>query len=337
MKVARLLLVLLALVFALAACGGGGNSGTPGGSAAQEQPKAEEGKASPSGETGAAAEKKIAHAMGSITLNKQPTRVVILFNGMVDNAIALGVKPVGAVESWEEKPWYLFLRDKMEGVADVGEETQPNIEAIVALKPDLIIGTKSRHEKIYPQLSAIAPTLITETVFDWKGNLKIGAQALYKEKEAEQILQQWDKRVAEFKQKVGSSLSQTEVSIIRFESDGSARFYVTGFAGTIFQELGLSRPKAQQVEGKTVVNLTSKEQMAQLDGNYIFDITRFEAGDPTNKQTMEAWTTHPLWKSLKGVKAGKYFPVDVITWNLSAGAMAAQSLLDDLYKYFQIK
>ncbi|RIE00692.1 iron-siderophore ABC transporter substrate-binding protein, partial [Cohnella faecalis] len=31
-----------------------------------------------------------------------------------------------------------------------------NVEAIVALKPDLIVATKVRHEKIYAQLEAIA-------------------------------------------------------------------------------------------------------------------------------------------------------------------------------------
>lgn len=282
-------------------------------------------------------ERTIHHAMGTTVLKQKPERVVILFNGMVDNAVALGVKPVGAVESWEEKPWYTFLRDKMDGVKNVGEETQPNIEAIVALKPDLIIGAKSRHEKIYPQLSAIAPTVMTENVFDWKNNLKLGAEALYLDQEAGQLLGNWDKRVAEFKQKVGSTLSSTEISIIRFESDGSSRMYVTGFAGTILQELGLTRPKSQQVEGKTVINLTSKEQMSQLDGDYIFDITRYKEGDDSNKQTYSAWTNHPLWKTMKGVKNGHYYPVDVVTWNLSAGALAAQALLEDLSNYLVVK
>jgi iron complex transport system substrate-binding protein len=258
------------------------------------------------------------------------------FNGMVDISLALGVKPVGAVESWDQKPWYNFLRDKMAGVKNLGEETQPNLEAIIALKPDLIIANKSRHEKIYPQLNSIAPTLVTEEVFNWKANLKLSSQALYKEKEADEILSNWDKRVAEFKQKVGDKLKQTEVSIMRFEEDGSSRIYVTGFAGSIFQELGLSRPKAQQVEGKTVINLTSKEQMSQLDGDYIFDITQVGASDPGKAQTQNDWTSHPLWKNLKGVKAGNYYKVDVVTWNLSAGALAAQALLDDLYKYFKI-
>lgn len=332
MKWARGLFVLV-LAGALAGCGAGsGNSEPSGASEAAGSPEASGGQASSAAAQESGEKRTIEHAMGSVTLEKPPERIVLLFNGAVDNAVALGVKPAGAVESWEEKPWYEFLRDKMEGVVNLGEETQPNIEAIVSLKPDLIIGAKSRHEKIYPQLSEIAPTLMTENVFDWKSNLKLGAQAMYKEKEAEQLLQEWDRKVSEFKEKTGSALGLKEVSLIRFESDGSARIYITGFAGTIFQELGLARPKSQQVEGKTVINLTSKEQMEQLDGDYIFDITRFTEGDESRQQTKDAWTTHPLWNSLKGVKAGHYYPVDVVTWNLSAGILAAQHLLDDLSK-----
>jgi iron complex transport system substrate-binding protein len=145
--------------------------------------------------------------MSTVTLKKKAERVAILFNGMNDIAVHLGVKPAGAVESWEEKPWYNYLRANMDGVKSLGEENQPNVEAIIALKPDLIIGTKTRREKIYPQLTSIAPTIITEEIFDWKENLKIAADALYKQDEA---------------------------------------VYATGFAGTIFKELGLPRPLFQE-------------------------------------------------------------------------------------------
>lgn len=338
--------MIIALILTLAVAGCGGNSNSAGnaggnetkgkGNTAQTAQAAEEAGTGTNagGENGP---RTIKHAMGEITLEKKPERVVVLFNGMVDITAALGVKPVGAVESWEEKPWYLYLRDKMEGVKDLGEENQPNLEAIVALKPDLIIGTEARHEKIYPQLSEIAPTLITKEIFDWKDNLQLSAQALYKDKEAQQLIADWDARVADFKQKAGDRLKDTEVSIIRFEDDGSARFYATGFAGTIFKELGIGRPEAQMVEGKAVVNLTSKEQMGQLDGDYIFDITRISPGDDDTQTTRNEWTSHPLWKTLKGVKNGKYIEVDVITWNLSGGVLAANSMLDDVYEIFGIK
>ncbi|NQX61210.1 ABC transporter substrate-binding protein [Paenibacillus qinlingensis] len=330
MKSLKMMIVLL-LALAVTACGSGAT--TTGGNASSATASPEVAKAT----AAAAVEKTIKHAMGTVTLKKKPERIVVLFNGMTDIVTHLGVKPVGSVESWEEKPWYNFLRSNMEGVKNLGEETQPNVEAIVALKPDLIIGTKPRHEKIYPQLESIAPTIMTEEIFDWKANLKYAMDALYKEQEGAKILADWDKGVAEFKQKAGDKLAKSEVSIIRFERDGSARFYATGFAGTIFKELGLPRPKAQIVEGKAVVNITTKEQMSQLDGEYIFDITRLSSEEPAVEKSQNDWTSHPLWKNLKGVKNGKYFKVDTITWNLSGGSMAAKAMLADLYKYFDIK
>ncbi|CAG7650943.1 putative siderophore-binding lipoprotein YfiY [Paenibacillus solanacearum] len=334
MKAFRMIVIML-LVLAVAGCGTNANGGTKNGSAPTSTGASDpKGTGQPAGGEG---ERTIKHAMGTVTLKKKPERVVVLFNGMVDIAIALGVKPVGAVESWDQKPWYQYLRSNMDGVKNLGDESQPNVEAILALKPDLIIGNKTRHEKIYPQLSSIAPTIITEEVFNWKENLKISANALYKDKEAEKILGDWNKRVADFKQKAGSRLANTEVSILRFEDDGSARIYVTGFAGTIFEELGIGRPKAQKIEGKTVVNLTSKEQMSQLDADYIFDITQVSEGNASKVKSQSDWTNHPLWKNLKGVKNGKYFKVDVVTWNLSGGVLAANKMLDDVFKMFDIK
>ena len=70
------------------------------------------------------------------------------------------MKPVGAVRSWTGDPWYPHIKDQMEGVTVVGEESQPNIELIAGLRPDLIIGNKMRQEKVYEQLKAIAPTVL---------------------------------------------------------------------------------------------------------------------------------------------------------------------------------
>jgi iron complex transport system substrate-binding protein len=281
--------------------------------------------------------KTIDHAMGSTTLKGAPERVVVLFNGMVDIAVTLGVKPVGAVESWLQKPFYHYVRSNLAGTQNIGSELQPNLEAIVALKPDVIIGSKLRHEKIYDQLSKIAPTVMTESVFDWKGHVKLMGTVLNKEDRAGDFLAAWDARVAEFKQKMGSRAANTKVSIIRFQPDGTARIYVTGFAGTIFKELGVSRPEAQQIDGKVVLNLSSKEQIPMLDGDYIFDITSDYKGDGEVYKTKQDWTSNPLWKNLKGVKNGKYYDVNDVTWNMSGGAVAAKMMLDDLFFYFDLE
>jgi iron complex transport system substrate-binding protein len=276
----------------------------------------------------------IKHAMGTTTLNVVPKRVVVLFNGMVDISLTLGVKPVGAVESWVQTPWYHYLRADMSGVTSLGSELQPNMEAIVALKPDLIIGVKPRHEKIYDQLSKIAPTIYAAELFNWKDNLAMAAKATNKEVKADAFMADWNKRVADFKSKIGSR-ANTEVSIIRFQKDNTARIYVSGFAGLILEELGLKRPKAQQVEGKVVVDLESQEQIPMMDGDIIFDISS-SYGDGAEFKAQEQWQANPLWKNLKAVKNGKYYKVNDITWNMSGGATAAKMMLDDLYFYFDL-
>jgi len=37
---------------------------------------------------------------------------------------------------------------------------------------------------------------------------------------------------------------------------------------------------------------------------------------------------------MNGVKTGKYFLVDPITWNFGAGPAAAKAMLDDMFKLF---
>jgi ABC-type Fe3+-hydroxamate transport system substrate-binding protein len=276
----------------------------------------------------------IKHAMGETTLTAVPQRVVVLFNGMVDISLTLGVKPIGAVESWVQAPWYHYLRSDMSGAKSLGSELQPNIEAIVALKPDLIIGAKTRHEKIYGQLSKIAPTLYADQLFEWKDNMDLAAKALNKETKASAFMKEWNKRVADFKSKIRNH-ADIEVSIVRFYDDNSARIYNTGFAGNILNELGLSRPKALKGSDKVFMDLASQEQIPLIDGDIIFDITSSNNGGDEFK-TQAEWQKNPLWTNLKAVKNGKYYKVNDITWNMSGGATAAKMMLDDLYFYFDL-
>ncbi|AIE61250.1 Fe3+-siderophore achromobactin ABC transporter periplasmic protein [Bacillus methanolicus MGA3] len=103
----------------------------------------------------------VEHAMGTTKLEKTPKRVVVLTNEGTEALLALGVKPVGAVQSWLGDPWYDHIKNDMEGVEVVGVEHEVNLEKIAALKPDLIIGNKLRQEAVYDKLSAIAPTVFS--------------------------------------------------------------------------------------------------------------------------------------------------------------------------------
>lgn len=99
---------------------------------------------------------------GTVTAPATPQRVVALGWGDAEAALALGVQPVGASD------WLAF------GGAGVGPwatsryTTPPqllggkdvSIEAVAALRPDLILWTRSTNdETLYRKLAAIAPTV----------------------------------------------------------------------------------------------------------------------------------------------------------------------------------
>ncbi|GKU80321.1 stalk domain-containing protein [Paenibacillus sp. L3-i20] len=281
------------------------------------------------------------HEFGTAQLNAVPKRVVVLYNGAVDTSVMLGIKPVGAVESIVQQPFYEYIRPQLIGTKLLGDEQQPNLEAIVALKPDVIIASKWRHEKIYDQLSKIAPTVVTKEFTDWQESVDVVSRVTNKEDVAAKFMASWNASVADFKKKLPADVKNSTVSIIRVNPNGSARAYYSGFAYLILKDLGFKSPAAQvkfAADKETdIIPVTSNEQVGLLDGDYIFDFTTDWEGDGAIYKHQKTWTSSELWKNLKGVKAGNYYKVNAVTWNLSAGPLAAKLMLDDLYFYFGLE
>ncbi|MGG1676912.1 ABC transporter substrate-binding protein [Neobacillus sp. NRS-1170] len=280
----------------------------------------------------------VEHAMGSTTIKGTPKRVVILTNEGTEALLALGVKPVGAVQSWLGDPWYDHIKKDMDGVEVVGTESEVNIEKIATLKPDLIIGNKLRLEKVYDQLSAIAPTVFSETLRgDWKENFKLYSKALNLEDKGNQVLADYDKHVAEVKEKLGDKVNQ-QISVVRFMAGKSRIYYTDSFSGVIFDQLGFKRA-AQQVAlftpenklGKLAVEV-GKEVIPKMDADQLFYFTYAPNGDQKALDTAKEWTNDPLWKNLNAVKNGNVHEVSDAIWNTAGGVLAANLMLDDLEK-----
>jgi iron complex transport system substrate-binding protein len=327
--------LFLAFVLVLAACGG--NEETESApkeddNKAAEQTEKEDEKEDTASESDV---REVEHAMGTTTIEGTPERIVTLYQGATDVAVALGVKPVGAVESWLQQPFYEYIRGDLEGTENLGSELQPNLEQIIQLQPDLIIASKVRHEEIYDQLSEIAPTVAHETVFKWKETVELMGEAMGKGDQADQILSDWDSRVADFKEKLGDKAADTEVSIVRFEP-GQARIYTQGFPSLVLNDIGLERPENQRVEEFAIV-VSTKEGIPQMDADVIFDITNDYNEDGKPLETREEWQKSPIWENLNAVKNDQVYKVDAVTWNMAGGAIAAQLMLDDIYDRFGLE
>ncbi|KFM99664.1 iron-siderophore ABC transporter substrate-binding protein [Bacillus clarus] len=275
----------------------------------------------------------VEHAMGKTEVPANPKRVVVLTNEGTEALLALGVTPVGAAEAPTGNPWYPHTKDKLKSVKTVGTELQVNVETIASLKPDLIIGNKLRHEKVYEQLKGIAPTVFSETLRgEWKDNFKLYAKAVNKEKEGQKVLADYEKRIKDLKGKLGDQVNQ-EISMVRFMPGDVRIYHGDTFSGVILKELGFKRPGDQNKNDFAERNV-SKERISAMDGDTIFYFTYDKGNEKKGSELEKEYINDPLFKNLNASKNNKVYKVDDVIWNTAGGVMAANLMLDDIEKHF---
>jgi len=99
-------------------------------------------------------------SQASATMPVQPQRVVALDFMFAESVIALDIVPVGMADTAFYPGWLGYESDRLARVADIGSRQEPGLEAIAAVKPDLILGVGFRHAPIFAALDRIAPTIL---------------------------------------------------------------------------------------------------------------------------------------------------------------------------------
>lgn len=272
----------------------------------------------------------IQHQAGETCVPNNPECLVTLFSPTTADAIALGVKPVGATFGVGNPP-PPYLEEKLEGVESVGSPERPNLEKISTLTPDLIIGFHYSAQSIYNQLSQIAPTLLDDWEgFDsWKDHFNFVAEALGKTEEAEEVWTHYEQRVQELREALGNNYQDIEVSVVRVCCNNLASDVKNSFSGSIINDVGLSRPPSQDSVPGGLVIFPEELITEKLDGDIIFAIVD---NDEDSEKAFEQLKNNQLWNKLKAVQEGKVYPVNLSTWR-GGNPLAADAVIDDLFKY----
>lgn len=263
----------------------------------------------------AAGTRPFEHSAGSTCVPDRPQRVVTLQD---QNALLplweLGFRDVvGSAGAFDEDGEPFFRRmqaydtSQVEFVGDYGE---PNVEAVAALEPDLIVGPPDLES--YEQLSALAPTVLIDT-FDapiaevsMRFAELVGAEEQSRELEAE-----YRQRLEELGGQVGDP-GEVVVSVIVTSASGGAepgQFYVDGAGGSVeevLDEVGFARPEAQATA--TERTYFSVEQLPTQDADLLLRMTFQQAQN--EELNTEAVLGSPLWEQLNAVRLGQAHDVD---------------------------
>ncbi|WP_020615691.1 ABC transporter substrate-binding protein [Paenibacillus daejeonensis] len=321
-------LLLLAMLLVLSACGGGNNTPAEEPAAATNAEAGAEQPADPPAEETQDQTRQVEHAMETTELTGTPERVVVLTQEGTEALLELGVTPVGAVNSGLGDGWFPHIADQMEGVTELGDESQPNLELILSLQPDLIIGNKIRHEEIYSQLKEIAPTVLSaDLAGQWKVNFALYSEAVNKQAEGEQAMADYDAHIEEATAALGDK-TQLKVSLVRFLPETVRIYQKDTFAGTILSDLGVARPESQDVDN--FMEVIEKERIEALDGDVMFFFNADYDEEKGGTKNQQAWMADPLFANLNVGKNDTAFQVDEVIWNLSGGIMSANLLIDQI-------
>ncbi|MFB7079858.1 ABC transporter substrate-binding protein [Streptomyces sp. NPDC056308] len=280
---------------------------------------------------GTARTRTVKTVMGDVEVPVAPRRVVVLDTGELDSALSLGVRPVGATHSATEDGFPSYLPEsRTKGIKEVGDIANPNMETVASLKPDLILTSKVRDGDRYEQLSAIAPTVMTEsTGSTWKENFRLHADALGKQAEAKKVIASYDARVAKVTEAIGGKekAAATDVNFVRFVEGADIRIYGRqNYIGSILADVGVGRPAITDKAKDGFSYDVSPEKIDLADADVVFTSTY---GDP-DKAGATKTMSGGLWKGLTASRNGKVFEVDDRLWIAGIGYTAADRILDEL-------
>jgi iron complex transport system substrate-binding protein len=212
----------------------------------------------------------------------------------------------------------------------IGGFEAPNMEAITALNPDLIIGDAYFLSAQYDLFNEIAPTVLISSG-DWKDWYRIIAAAAGVPERAETAFDEYNARIADLQARMPENVT---VSFLRIVPDGFQLYREAPNAYApiaVMSEAGITRPEFESGTDEESFARLDYEGLTHIEGDILLYVV---GGSDDDGEQLEAETLdNPIWQALPAVRAGQAYRVDAGPWMSFGGLGSAHAVLDDLFRY----
>lgn len=258
-------------------------------------------------------------------LKNRHIRIAVLYYGLDDYLMTLGLTPVAALSYRERVSRNVALPEQNTQEQEIVRlnGSRLNYEKLACIRPDLIIGS----DRLLPGevLESIAPTVVLPHTDHVEQQLSRLARILGREQQAEDWVNRYTEQKHSLRLRLGERDELPAVSFIRVSSEFYRLYGTSNQTGTLlYRELGL-RPPHSLPEQAGAVDF----ELSELPGynpDYIF-----LAVDPTpeSRQRLDTLLSSPEWRSLEAVKQGRVYSAgDLLFRTLGpAGRMWAMSYI----------
>jgi iron complex transport system substrate-binding protein len=292
-------LALLATAVSIATCGGDDDSSksTPAG-----------GASATAGGSTAAYPVEVTDLLGrKVQIKAKPNTVVALSPTAVELVYAAGGTVVGRSASVD-------FPEAAKAAKEVGTAYQPNLEAILALKPDLVVADSVIHAQ--PQLRKPLEDLGVPVVFagaDSYQKVLDGIALMGKVFNAGELTKKLSADIESAKADAKKALAGKQVSAVALIADRDQTLYAakpSSYAGDVMNQLGLTNPAASQADSGPFPGYTTlaPEKLLEYNPDFIFTIT---PAPPPAPRLSALFPQIPPFKTLKAVTGKHVIEADV--------------------------
>ena len=279
-----------------------------------------------------AATRQVRHAAGETTVATDPQRIVVLSGDQLDALCALGLQSRIVAAAWADgstgQPSYLgtVVRD----VPPAGTRTNPDMTAIEAANPDLILGSQALAPEAYGALTEIAPTVFTGAPGPgWQDTLRTVGEATGRAGAANQLIDGFNADAD--KTGIQNDGPHFQASIVQLTENTMKVFGTDDFPASVLAAAGVDRPAAQRFKDKPYLEISTSEvskstDFSPADGDLVY----LSFDSPAAKERAAQVLESDAWKKLSATRDNRVFIVNNEVWQTGEGIVAARGMLDDL-------
>ncbi|MCV7415659.1 iron-siderophore ABC transporter substrate-binding protein [Mycolicibacterium litorale] len=274
-------------------------------------------------------QREVRHAAGETRVQADPQRIVVLSGDQLDALCALGLQSriVAAAlpDGQDQQPSYLGA--VIHGVAAAGTRSAPDLDAIRAAAPDLILGSQALTPELFGALGQIAPTVFTGPPgADWQANLRTVGAATGRFGAAGGLLDGF----ADAARGTGADndAAHFQASVVQLADDAVRVFGVDNFAGSVLAEVGVDRPASQRFTEEPFVEVATggSPDYSIADA----DIVYVSFASPAARDRAAEVLDSDAWRALSAAQDGRVYIVNNEVWQSGQGIVAARGVLADL-------